>query len=107
MREFLYILFFILISKQQAFELNSQQKDNDAFSIKTNPLPGVLVANDANFLDVVNEFDYALVNFYTPFSCPYCRILEPEFAKAADIIAGSHPNARLMKIDVRDYPQLR
>jgi protein disulfide-isomerase A1 len=59
---------------------------------------GVYVLGDSNFDKALSEFDFALVEFYAPW-CGHCKRLAPEYAAAAQQLASSHPNIKLVKID--------
>jgi protein disulfide-isomerase A1 len=59
---------------------------------------GVVVLTDSNFDHALEEFDFALVEFYAPW-CGHCKKLAPEFAAAAQQLASSAPNVKLCKVD--------
>jgi len=58
----------------------------------------VLVLTDKTFDSAIAEFDFVLAEFYAPW-CGHCKKLTPEYAAAAQQLAGSFPNVRLAKID--------
>jgi len=55
------------------------------------------VTGPADF-EAVKEYDIALVEFFAPW-CGHCKKLAPEFEKAADKLAASDPDAKLVKVD--------
>jgi protein disulfide-isomerase A1 len=59
---------------------------------------GVVVLDTNNFDKALSEFDYALVEFYAPW-CGHCKRLAPEYAQAAQQLAQTNPEIKLVKID--------
>lgn len=55
------------------------------------------VTGPADF-ETVKGYDLALVEFFAPW-CGHCKKLAPEYEKAADKLAASDPDAKLVKVD--------
>lgn len=78
----------------------------------------VVKLTDATFADFIAENPYVLAEFFAPW-CGHCKKLGPEFAAAADALAGSVPDVKLAQIDcteerdlcanfeIRGYPTLK
>ena len=58
----------------------------------------VLVLNEDNFDILVSSKPIILVEFYAPW-CTHCKSLEPQFAKAAEILKEHTPPIPLAKVD--------
>src|SRR5688500_108874 len=59
---------------------------------------GVVVLTDNDYDQALNEFEYALVEFYAPW-CGHCKRLAPEYAQAAQKLAETNPDIKLCKVD--------
>lgn len=56
-----------------------------------------------NFADeIINAEGFAVIDFWAPW-CPPCRQMKPEFAKAAEELAGE---ARFYAANVDEYPDM-
>jgi len=66
---------------------------------------GILVLNDENFDKMIGEQKFLLVEFYAPW-CGHCQALEPEYIKAAEILAKKHSEIRLGKLDSTKEPKI-
>ncbi|KAH8245754.1 hypothetical protein KR038_006835 [Drosophila bunnanda] len=79
----------------------------------------VLQLGDDDFASVLKQHETTLVMFYAPW-CGFCRRLEPEYAKAAEMVKGDDPPITLAKIDcteagkeicnkylIKSYPTLK
>ena len=82
------------------------------------PNSAVVQLTSADFEKFVKENPLVLAEFFAPW-CGYCKMLAPEFSKAADSLAQSHPNIKLAQLDcdndqefcqglgVKGYPTLK
>jgi protein disulfide-isomerase A1 len=59
---------------------------------------GVYVLGDSTLSQALGEFDFALVEFYAPW-CGHCKKLAPEYAAAAQSLAKTNPEVKLVKVD--------
>jgi len=60
---------------------------------------GVIVGTDANFQDLVRYFKYTFIDFYAEW-CGWCKKLEPEFAKTAQMMKKLNPDVGFIKINL-------
>ncbi len=76
-----------------------------AFAAEYPTEDGVVVLSDSNFDEALKEFEFALVEFYAPW-CGHCKKLTPEYAAAAQELARTNPEIKLVKIDATIEKQL-
>ncbi|KAI3404594.2 PDI1 [Candida oxycetoniae] len=82
------------------------------------PNSAVVKLTSENFASFLEENPLVLTEFFAPW-CGYCKILGPEFSKAADTLNESHPNIKLAQVDctadeaicmeheIKGYPTLK
>lgn len=58
----------------------------------------ILILDESNFDQEVPTYDILLVDFAIPW-CTHCKILYPEYAKAADMLREHEPEYYLAKVD--------
>ena len=64
---------------------------------------GIVILNDVNFQDVVDSFDYLLIEFYSPKS-KRCKEFETIYNEIAQQLKEEKSKMRLAKIDIVDNP---
>lgn len=62
------------------------------------PNSAVVQLTTENFEQFIQENPLVLAEFFAPW-CGYCKILAPEFSKAADSLNETHPNIKLAQVD--------
>ena len=89
--------------------------DGDAVA---DPNSAVVKLTSENFASFIEENPLILAEFFAPW-CGYCKMLGPEYSKAADSLNESHPKIKLAQIDctedealcmehgIRGYPTLK
>ncbi|CAK9442377.1 uncharacterized protein LODBEIA_P61200 [Lodderomyces beijingensis] len=82
------------------------------------PNSAVVKLTSENFASFLEENPLVLTEFFAPW-CGYCKILGPEFSKAADALNESYPKIKLAQVDctteealcmeheIRGYPTLK
>ncbi len=97
-------------------ELEQEKKTPEAEPVAEKPAPaqnvkrlvegidfvrenGVIVGTDANFQDLVRYFKYTFIDFYAEW-CGWCKKLEPEFEKTAQIMKKLNPDVGFIKINL-------
>jgi thioredoxin-like negative regulator of GroEL len=59
----------------------------------------VLELNDGNFSTEIQKKSCALIKYYVDW-CPYCRMLAPKFALAAETLKNNHASDRTVLVQV-------
>ncbi|EGW29868.1 uncharacterized protein SPAPADRAFT_63488 [Spathaspora passalidarum NRRL Y-27907] len=82
------------------------------------PNSAVVKLAASNFTSFLEANPLVLTEFFAPW-CGYCKMLGPEFSKAADSLNATHPNIKLAQVDcvsdesicrdhgIRGYPTLK
>ncbi|KAK6202358.1 thioredoxin-like protein [Scheffersomyces amazonensis] len=82
------------------------------------PNSAVVKLTIENFRDYLNENPIVLAEFFAPW-CGYCKMLGPEYSKAANLLNETNPNIKLVQVDcveeellcsqqgIRGYPTLK
>ncbi|CAN3376937.1 hypothetical protein DIURU_001712 [Diutina rugosa] len=69
------------------------------------PNSAVVKLTTETFKEFLEENPLVLAEFFAPW-CGYCKLLAPEFVKAADTLNDSHPNIKLAQIDCTEDEKL-
>ncbi|CAK7893854.1 protein disulfide-isomerase [[Candida] anglica] len=76
--------------------------DGDAIA---DPNSAVVKLTSADYESFIAENPLILAEFFAPW-CGYCKVLGPEFSKAADVLEVSHPSIKLAQIDCTEEEKL-
>lgn len=69
------------------------------------PNSAVVKLTEKKFKSFLEENPLVLTEFFAPW-CGYCKMLGPEFSKAADMLNESHPNIKLAQVDCTEEQDL-
>src|SRR5438874_482561 len=92
MRELLISLFVVSL-----VALNVNAIHNLPFTSETYE-DNVLILDNANFDEEIKNYDILLVDFSIPW-CTHCKLLYPEYTKAAETLRSHEPEYYLAKVD--------
>lgn len=95
----------LLVSVASAAQPNQDDAKANEPNAIASPDSAVVKLSADGFKEFLDENPLVLAEFFAPW-CGYCKQLGPEFSKAADELAKSHPSIKLAQVDCTEEQQL-